>query len=240
MRNLKVKGEKMEVFSLTDQDRATLQYKVTTKLREVILKGNFEEGDRLVQEEWATKLGVSRMPIREALRQLEVEGLVRMEPRRGAIVTPISISDIKEIYQLRAILEGEAVERSLPFLEQEDIKELELLYKEMIPLGDNEKDVEEFMKLNADFHRILRHGCPWRRIHSMIDTLLKGIPLYTPSLLPGHLKESHKEHSDMIHYIKNNEAIKLRKVVGKHILRTRDNLIGMMEESDKLKGNASF
>src|SRR5699024_11854845 len=95
----------MDELLLTDQDRATLQYKVTTKLREVIMKGDFELGERLVQEEWARKLGVSRMPIREALRQLEVEGLVKLEPRKGAIVTPISSEDIEEIYQLRALLE---------------------------------------------------------------------------------------------------------------------------------------
>ncbi|MFD1037453.1 GntR family transcriptional regulator [Virgibacillus byunsanensis] len=222
----------MEDFLLTDQDRATLQYKVTTKLREVILKGDFKLGDRLIQEEWATKLGVSRMPIREALRQLEVEGLVRIEPRRGAIVTPISISDIEEIYQLRTLLEGEAVERSLPFLEEDDITELESLYSQMISLNNTEKDVEEFMKLNAEFHRILRHGCPWRRIHSMIDTLWKGIPLYTPSLLSNHIKEAHQEHKQMVEFIRQNEPKKLRRIMEKHILRTRDNLIRMIEKKD--------
>ena len=124
----------MEKFKLTEQDRATLQSKVTTKLRDLILKGEFKMGDRLTQEEWAQKLGVSRMPLREALRQLEVEGLVRMEPRKGAIVTPISIEDIEEIYRLRQMLEGEVAVQSLPFLEEEDIKELEYLYEKMLEL----------------------------------------------------------------------------------------------------------
>ncbi|MEW9677218.1 GntR family transcriptional regulator [Lentibacillus sp. L22] len=223
----------MDEFLLTEQDRATLQYKVTTKLREVILKGDFKLGDRLIQEEWASKLGVSRMPIREALRQLEVEGLVSIEPRRGAIVTPISIDDIEEIYQLRALLEGEAVERSLPFLEKKDIDELESLYEEMVKLSNKEKDVETYMNLNTYFHRILRQGCPWRRIHHMIDTLWKGIPLYTPSLLANHLRDSHKEHKEMLEYIKRNEPKKLRKVMETHILRTRDNLINIIKKSDK-------
>src|SRR5690606_14646120 len=109
----------------------TLQFKVTTKLRELILKGEFKMGERLMQEEWAQKLGVSRMPLREALRQLEVEGLVRIEPRRGAVVTPVSTEDIEEIYQLRALLEGEAVVKSLPFLDEEDIRELEAIYGKM-------------------------------------------------------------------------------------------------------------
>jgi len=220
-------------FRLSEQDRATLQFKVTNKLREAILKGEFKMGDRLIQEEWAVKLGVSRMPIREALRQLEVEGLVRIEPRRGAIVTPISTDDIEEIYQLRALLEGQAVEKSLPYLEKEDIEELERLHEKMIRLKAEEKDVEEYMNLNAEFHKILRGGCPWRRIHAFIDTLWKGIPPYTPSLLSNHLQDSHHEHQLMVNYVKQNEPLKLKAVMEKHILRTRDQLIQVIKMSNE-------
>ncbi len=220
----------MEKFKLTEQDRATLQFKVTTKLRELILKGEFKMGERLMQEEWAKKLGVSRMPLREALRQLEVEGLVRIEPRRGAIVTPVSIEDIEEIYQLRALLEGEAVVKALPFLGEEEIAELENINDKMLMLKANEYDMEEFMSLNADFHRTIREGSPWRRIQSFIETLWKGIPPYTPSLLANHLSESHKEHGLMLQAIKDQDDEKLREVTVRHILRTKDNLIRMMSE----------
>lgn len=220
----------MEKFRLTEQDRATLQFKVTTKLRELILKGEFKMGERLMQEEWAKKLGVSRMPLREALRQLEVEGLVRIEPRRGAIVTPVSIEDIEEIYQLRALLEGEAVVKALPFLGEEEINELENIYGRMLMLKADEHDMEEFMALNSEFHRIIREGCPWRRIQGFIETLWKGIPPYTPSLLADHLSESHKEHGQMLQAIKDKDAEKLRQVTVQHILRTKGNLIQMISE----------
>lgn len=220
----------MEKFRLTEQDRATLQFKVTTKLRELILKGEFKMGERLMQEEWAKKLGVSRMPLREALRQLEVEGLVRIEPRRGAIVTPVSIEDIEEIYQLRALLEGEAVVKALPFLGEEEINELENIYGRMLILKADEHDMEEFMALNSEFHRIIREGCPWRRIQGFIETLWKGIPPYTPSLLADHLSESHKEHGQMLQAIKDKDAEKLRQVTVQHIMRTKDNLIHMISE----------
>ena len=223
----------MDNYRLTEQDRATLQYRVTTKLREVILKGEFEDGERLVQEEWANKLGVSRMPIREALKQLEVEGLVRIEPRRGAIVTPISAEDIEEIYQLRALLEGEAVEKSLPNLSKEHIEDLENIYEQMKNIDVNELNVAEFMRLNENFHKILYEGCTWRRIHGLIETLWKGIPPYTPSLLTNHLDESHREHRLILDYVKQNEAEKLKEVVQKHILRTRDNLLKYVVKSKK-------
>ncbi|ETP70764.1 hypothetical protein AC739_01060 [Planococcus glaciei] len=218
----------MENIRLTEQDRATLQFKVTTKLRELILKGEFKMGERLMQEEWAQKLGVSRMPLREALRQLEVEGLVRIEPRRGAVVTPVSTEDIEEIYQLRALLEGEAVVKSLPFLDEEDIQELEAVYGKMLQLKADETDMESYMRLNAEFHQIIREGCPWRRIQGFIETLWKGIPPYTPSLLANHLPESHKEHGLMLQYIKEKNAEKLKEVTINHILRTKENLIQMI------------
>ncbi|MFJ8064691.1 GntR family transcriptional regulator [Psychrobacillus sp. NPDC096426] len=221
----------MENFKLTEQDRATLQSKVTTKLRDLILKGEFQMGDRLTQEEWAQKLGVSRMPLREALRQLEVEGLVRIEPRKGAIVTPISIEDIEEIYQLRQMLEGEVVVQSLPYLEEEDIKELEYLYEKMLHLKSSERDMHEYVILNKEFHQIIIEACPWRRIKSFIHTLWKGIPPNTPSLLANHLPESHDEHRLMLKYIKEKDAMKLREVTEKHIRRTKENLIKMIQKN---------
>ena len=221
----------MNKYLLSEQDRATLQYKVTSKLREVILKGEFKEGERLIQEEWAAKLGVSRMPIRDALKQLEVEGLVRIEPRRGAIVTPISSEDINEIYELRALLEGEAVVQSMPNLTEEDLQELEHLYRKMTALKNSEKDMEEYTKLNKKFHEVLLSGCKWRRIQQMIDTLWKGIPQYTPSLIFDDLQEKHEEHRAMIDFIKRKDAEQLRKMMRKHILRTKDNLLKVMDKS---------
>lgn len=220
----------MEKFRLTDQDRATLQFKVTTKLRDLILTGEFKMGERLMQEEWAKKLGVSRMPLREALRQLETEGLVRIEPRRGAIVTPVSTEDIEEIYELRAILEGEAVVRSLPNLTDEKIEELESLYEEMAVLQGDARDMEAFMKLNMQFHQVLRDGCSWKRIKGFIDTLWKGVPPYTPSLLVNHLEHSHNEHRLMVEYAKQRDTEKLHEVTIRHIRRTKESLIEMVQK----------
>ncbi|MCG7344088.1 GntR family transcriptional regulator [Sporosarcina sp. ACRSL] len=219
----------MNNYRLSDQDRMTLQFKVTRKLRELILKGEFKMGERLVQEEWAKKLGVSRMPLREALRQLEIEGLVRIEPRRGAIVTPISIEDIEEIYRLRALLEGEAVVQSYEFLTDEDFEELEELHVKMSGLQGDDEDIEEYMDLNEKFHHVLMGGCSWRRIKGFIDTLWKGIPSLTPSLLANTIDEGRKEHFQMLQYARQGNGEELRKVTEKHILRTRDNLIHMMK-----------
>jgi DNA-binding GntR family transcriptional regulator len=102
------------------RDKSTIVKNVTKSLRKAILNGTLKKGERLIQEEWADRLEVSRMPIREALTQLQMEGLVEMVPHKGAIVTPITRDDIEEIYHTRSLLEGLAVEKSLPYLTKED------------------------------------------------------------------------------------------------------------------------
>ena len=134
---------------------STVQY-VTEQLRKAILNGTLQRGDRLIQEEWAEKLNVSRMPIREALTQLQLEGLVDMVPNRGAVVTPITREDIEEIYQLRAFLEGLAAEMSLPYLTIEDKQQLEEILLEMETLEISSETNEEYIRLNNSFHEVDR------------------------------------------------------------------------------------
>ncbi|WP_180247618.1 GntR family transcriptional regulator [Bacillus sp. AFS031507] len=102
------------------EDKSTVVIFVTKSLRKAILNGTLKKGDRLIQEEWTERLEVSRIPFREALTQLQMEGLVELIPHKGAIVTPITRDDIEEIYHTRALLEGLAVEKSLPFLTEVD------------------------------------------------------------------------------------------------------------------------
>ena len=102
------------------KEKSTVVNYVTASLMKAILNGTLKKGDRLIQEEWAERLDVSRMPIREALTQLQIEGLVEMVPHKGAIVTPITRDNIEEIYHTRSMLEGLAVEKSIPFLTDEE------------------------------------------------------------------------------------------------------------------------
>src|SRR5437868_3185775 len=83
-------------------------------LRERILRGHYPEGEPLRQDALASELGVSRIPVREALRQLEAEGLVTFAPHRGAVVSSLSIDEITELFELRAEVEGELLRRAIP------------------------------------------------------------------------------------------------------------------------------
>lgn len=212
-------------------DRSTLLERVVSRLREAILKREFQPGERLVQEELAEAMGVSRMPIREALRQLEKEGLVTLEAHKGAIVTPVTPEDIEEIYFLRSVLEGEAIERSLPHLTKQDIDALRQLALEMEKAVANE-DAERFIEKNGEFHRLMRKGCSWRRVHMILEMLWHGFPPHTPGILPGQMERSLAEHKEMLDLIEQKDADRLKQVIRTHILRTGE---AFKEHLDKME-----
>jgi len=117
-----------EIIEATREESATAQELVLDAVREAILTGVLEPEMRLRQEELADLFGTSRIPIREALRALEYEGLVRSEPHRGFTVTALDADDVEEVYELRILLETHALRLALPLLTDEDLEELEALY----------------------------------------------------------------------------------------------------------------
>ncbi|WP_203364507.1 GntR family transcriptional regulator [Bacillus sp. REN10] len=209
------------------KDKTTVVNYVTKNLRQAILNGTFKEGERLIQEDWANILNVSRMPIREALRQLQSEGLVRIVPHKGAIVTPITKEDIEEIYYLRSSLEGLAVEKSLPFLTNEDKKELANILEKMESLTLTDETNDYYISLNESFHKLLRKGCPWTRVLKTVENL--GISPIAPSLLVDYYKETQREHRFIYEAVERNDPAELRAAIEYHILRTKNNLISYME-----------
>lgn len=123
-----------QFLELIDEKRAeslTAQDMVLEAVRAAVLTGILEPGARLRQEELADLFGTSRIPVREALRALEYEGLVRSEPHRGFTVTALDADDIDEVYELRILLEGQAVRLALPMMTDEDLADLEELFQRM-------------------------------------------------------------------------------------------------------------
>src|SRR5690625_609061 len=123
----------------------------------------------------AQALGVSRMPIREAKRQLEKEGFLKIEIHVDAIVQTFTIDDIEENYELRSMLEGTAIEKAMKYITVEEKMELKELNNAMEQALKGQKS-EEFITLNTKFHQILRHASNGRRINTIIDILSNGLP----------------------------------------------------------------
>lgn len=128
---------------------------VVTSLREMIVGGEFEPGMRLVERDLADRFGISRIPLREAIQQLEREGLVETFRNRGAVVRMLSEADVNEIYDLRVLLEGDAIHRSAKHMTEETMARAELVHR----LLGSAKTKRRQGELNREFHELLYAHC---------------------------------------------------------------------------------
>ena len=168
--------EKEKTMSERDKSREmTTQQLACTYLREQILTGKFGVGMRLKTEELAEALGISRMPVRDALQQLHSEGLVEIRPNRGAIVTRLSANEILEMFEIRATLEGLAARHACVNFGSDDLYQLERMRDEMHRSTD---DLDLWLKLHDKFHDFvcLRSNRP--RLFRQIRTARQAVTPY--------------------------------------------------------------
>lgn len=134
--------------------RQTVATLTLTAIRDRILRGDYPEGKPLRQDAIATELGVSRIPVREALRQLEAEGLVTLSPHVGAVVSMLSLGEIREIFELRALIEVELLRRAVPRTQESHLAHAEEIldrYEKAFDRGD----IATWGTLNSEFHSAL-------------------------------------------------------------------------------------
>ncbi|MBU8918481.1 GntR family transcriptional regulator [Neobacillus sp. 114] len=219
----------LEKNRLMIENRDTLHLKVCNIIREAILKGELKPGQRLKQSDLADAMGVSRMPIREALQKLEAEGLIKLEPHKGAVVKSIEVGDIEEIYALRTELEKMAVYQSVEYLTDEDHQQLTSLVEQM----EASEDVDDFIRYNIEFHRLLMKRCSWERLNSFISTLWNGLPQQTPHILKGQKETSNVEHRSILNAVLNRDKETAANLVSNHISRTGNMLVKRLKEEGK-------
>lgn len=232
---IQFEGVRGSMVSKNSENNSTIVNKVLTKLRKEILSGKLKEGERLIQDEWAKKLNVSRMPIREALTHLEIEGLVEIIPHKGAIVTPITPEDIEEIYYLRYLLEGIVVEKSLPHLTDEDIEQLGDILHEMETLQLTDDTYDRYAALNKQFHEILRKGSPWTRVNKIVDNL--GISPIAPKLLAKYYEKTQQEHRRIYEAVLRGDPQEVKLAMQYHLLRTKNNLLEVLQKMNEEEKN---
>jgi DNA-binding GntR family transcriptional regulator len=159
------------MMNLTSQSTADL---LAIELRKLINNGTLRDGDRLVERDLAAHFSVSRIPMREAIRQLEHDGLVDIYRNRGAVVRTLSVDDLDEIYQLRALLEGEAIFHAVKALNEDTLARAELAHS----LLASTADFENQGVLNREFHDLLYSGCKNQRLLTLINDSRNQIERY--------------------------------------------------------------
>lgn len=210
----------------------TMQKIVYGTIKERILKGQYSPGQRLVANDLATELGVSRMPIREALQRLEAAtGLVTLVPHKGAIVNVSSEKDLVDVFHIRVELEGLAARLACPNMDGSQIDKLEAINRKLSEVGHKE-DEEYFLELNLKFHSQIWNAANSVRLVGMLRLLYDASRSYRyiSVKLPGRLKEIVQEHEEIIAALRKGDAGNVEKVVNRHYQQTLDWLIRTRKE----------
>lgn len=134
--------------------RSVLREEIRSYIVDAIMRGNYKRGERLVETQIAKKLGVSQAPVREAIRDLEQMGMLKTVPYKGAYVKGYSQQDVKNAYEVRAVLEGLAIRQAVRYMTEEEINQLEAIYFKMLNLLPT-NDVQEQVALDVEFHELL-------------------------------------------------------------------------------------
>jgi DNA-binding GntR family transcriptional regulator len=209
---------------------------VVDTLRKGILAGDYPLGEKLDQKLLAEKLGVSIIPVREGLRQLEAEGLIRLVPRRGAFVAELSIAELKEIYLIREVLEGLAAELAVPNLDPSAFHQLESLLGQMEE-ATAEQDYSRLLELNRTFHFTIYEAarCPilLQIIASLWDrsSLCRRVYLY----LPGRASQALAEHKEIYQASKQGDSQWAHQAVRKNVHQTIEGILVRINQEKMLK-----
>lgn len=201
-------------------------------IRAGILSGEFERGERLREEQLASQAGVSRTPVREALRRLDAEGLVEFVPNRGARVTAWSTQELEDLYEIRAMLEGHGARLAAMRIEVEELESLEKIARRMESVTRKAPlDVDELTALNGEFHWSIVRASR----NSQLDALVRGImdvPLVYHTFQrysAQRLKASNSHHRELVEALRAHDGQWAEAVMRAHILAARTTVLSSMQ-----------
>lgn len=210
---------------------------VCETLRNAIIEGVLKPGERLMEIQVSEELGVSRTPVREAIRKLELEGFVVMIPRRGTYVSDLSIKDINEVFEVRTALDvlaaGMAAERIT-------VDELEQMERLLVEIGEyiEQNDIEKIVEADSKFHDLLYSASRNSRLVGIINNLREQLTRFRSLSMsyPGRLKEMLVEHTRLVESLGLRNVSLAKRLAGEHMANAEQTLLkNMLEHSDSSK-----
>jgi DNA-binding GntR family transcriptional regulator len=210
---------------------------VFESLREAILSGQLRPGERLMEIQLAEEMGVSRTPVREAIRKLELEGSVVMIPRKGAYVSGLSLKDIADVFEIRGALEGLAAELASDRITDEELEELERYLVKIAEEIEN-GDLNKVVQTDTDFHSLLYQASRNGRLTQIINNLREQIQRFRTTSLsyPGRMKNALEEHRKIVEAIASRDGDLARKLAQEHIENAENSMMSMLHEEKKFGG----
>lgn len=215
---------------------SSLSARVFNQLQNDILDGKYQPGDSLIELRLTEEMGVSRTPIREAIKQLELEGLVQYIPNKGAIVKGITAKDIEDIYTIRMMIEGLAARWATEKMTPEELEEL----KEALALEEFytiRNDIDHLMKSDTRFHDIIFKASKSKPLMHTLSTFHHYVRRARNASFstPGRAQKALEEHKAILQAIIEKDADKAERLTTQHVKNASDNLLKQKNEAGDIK-----
>jgi DNA-binding GntR family transcriptional regulator len=214
----------MDLFDQKKENKS-LATMIFDKIREDIINSKYQNGEKIVEAKLAEELGVSRTPVREALKQLELDGLVESMPNRGVVVKGVTKQDIEDIYAIRYAIEAIAVKWSIERMDESDLEKLKEIY-ELMEFYSFKKDVEKVFELNTKFHETIYNSTKSR----YLEHVLRDFQLFIKSTrskslhCEGRVQTALEEHKRILDAIQEKDVDKAVESIQIHVNHSRQNV----------------
>jgi DNA-binding GntR family transcriptional regulator len=197
------------------------------EIRDRIFAGELRPGHKVEQDAIASDLGISKLPVREALISLEAEGIVRNIPRRGAFVAALTPEDVRDHYQVYGLASSVAAERAATRMTDADLEYLRVAHAAMT----EERDPERQAELNFDFHRQINVAGGSRRLLSVLEVLSRGIPTRFYETHPGWSTVAHADHTLILRALEEKDGAAAATAMASHLREGGEYAIRVLKES---------
>jgi DNA-binding GntR family transcriptional regulator len=210
------------------QPYKTAQEHAYSFLREAILSGKYPGGMRVNIPEVAERLGMSRMPVREALRQLDTEGLVTIRPNRGVVVTELTPEDILEVFEMRAVLEGLAVRVALPRFDDEAFEDLARIHERM---DRNRGNAAQWLRLHNEFHDYICRKSGRPRLVAQTTLLRRTVEPYLRVHIGAYESEEllGSEHQRLLETLRARDPERAERAMREHVERSAAHVVAFLK-----------
>jgi len=220
-----------KITKIKMDDYMPLRDVIFNTLRDAIVSGELKPGERLMEVTLAEKMGVSRTPVREAVRRLEMEGLVTMTPRKGTHVAELSVKDIMDVLEVRAALDKLATELAAKRAKPENIKQLENIHKQYIACLQKE-NITGAIKKDVEFHEVIYTAAGNSKLTNVAGDLREQIYRFRVLYMKdfSNAEEVLKEHQSILKALQEGNWELAGKLAKEHIVHQQETIIQKMEK----------
>lgn len=220
-KELKTAAEAVKLLLPKINEHRSLVDIALERIRNEILSGRLAPGDKIPQEQVAMQLGISRVPVREALSRLEAEGVVTLRPHVGFVVTKLTLEELEEMYATREIIEGQAIKLATERISDEEVARLEATVVELHQAAEA-GDLARWLSLDREFHLQSYNPCGLRQLLRVISDFWNATQGYRRAYatLTGSMDVAMAAHSQILQAVQRRDACEAERVVREHIRET--------------------